>query len=518
MNDQLSEVLYYVKGSWKYKWTALIVAWFVCVICWLFVSAIPNKYTSEATIQVDSSVLDSVVPYRPDVIKLLKAIQQLMYTSENLEKIASLSALDKAITSAKERQLVIENLKSNIKFIGVSEQIFNIQYEANNPQKAQNVLQSVLNKFSELTREGILSDAVKALKFFDAQIKDYEAQLKHAEKAKEEFTRAMLLKGVGGKDGGSVADAKAVSHQLREAKLQLNVALSRKNALQKELNQAMTEGGWDIPTPDQPLPEIDEQIQLLRDKVRELRLKYTDNHPTILSYLKTIATLEKRKKLEFNDPVADLNGAIPKNPYLQSLKTALSEANTQVATSQTMVYELEQLKANIEKELDNGLRGETELKNLNRNYDTIKASYEQLLKNREELVMSMKRDELGAVQFKIKDAPNVPLEASSPNRKLLYSGVFAFGLVLGVMTAFLLYFVRPTIMSTTQIRQLLGLPILGSVSLKLKPGQIEENHQSLVKFGYTFFGLVCIYAGFMAVDILEIKQLSIAYIVQAANL
>jgi|CXWL01.1.fsa_nt_gi hypothetical protein len=66
-------------------------------------------------------------------------------------------------------------------------------------------------------------------------------------------------------------------------------------------------------------------------------------------------------------------------------------------------------------------------------------------------------------------------------------------------------------MSTSQIKQLIGLPILGSVSLKSSPDLIAKNKTEALKYGYASFGLVCIYVGLMTVDLFEIKVLSLSH-------
>jgi polysaccharide chain length determinant protein (PEP-CTERM system associated) len=434
-----------------------------------------------------------------------------MYTKESLEQIIDHAELDKNIKTDMARQRLMDNLKNNIKIVSNSEQIFNVSYESTNPTVAQKVVQAVLAVLKKLAGAGIISDSVKTLHFLEAQIKDYAAQLKHAEETKEEFTRSMLLKGAGDKEGDSVADLQANNKRLIEAKIQLTVALSRKQALQEELDKTMADGGYEVPDVNKALSPEDEEIQNLNAQINVLRRKYTDNHPEIVRLKKEIEAIVKSKKIEPKDPLDEFNKSILINPYLQQLKISLNEEITQVAAAQAMVDELTLHKSNIENHIYDGLRAETELKNINRNYQTIKDTHDQLLKNREELVLSMKRDELGTLQFNIKDSPNVPLQPSSPNRKLLFSAVFAGAIISGFGIAFLLYFIRPMVMSTNQARLITGLPILGSVSMKSSPGLSAKIKMEYLKYGYASLALIFIYAGLMTIDILEIKTLTLSH-------
>jgi len=75
----------------------------------------------------------------------------------------------------------------------------------------------------------------------------------------------------------------------------------------------------------------------------------------------------------------------------------------------------------------------------------------------------------------------------------------------------LLYFIRPAIMSASQVRLITGLPILGSVSMKTSPGLKAKTKDEHLKYGYAALALVFIYTGLMAIEILEIKALTLSH-------
>jgi polysaccharide chain length determinant protein (PEP-CTERM system associated) len=458
-----------------------------------------------------------------DVRALLRVMQQLMFTKENLEQIIKLSDLDKGLKGEGDREVLLASLKKDIHIAGGSEDIFNISYEDINPVKAKNVVQAVLTVFSEQTKMNQMSGADVAQRFIGDQIKEYETRLKNAEKAKEEFTRLNLNRGLlGGEGGNSIADVQGVNKQLEDAKLQLNEALSRKKVLQEQLNEIKDTGeDWGVTDVNQALPEDDERIQTLNAKKKELLVRFTPNHPEIVSINKTIEAIKKSKKIDEKfSPSDDMftKPGVLANPYIQTIKVAQNEADTQVAAAQARFDELKQRKDLIGEQLNTRLSVETELQNLNRDYETIKTNYAELIKSRESAKMSKDVDDQAeALKFKIADAPNTPLKPASPKRKLLFSAVLAGGIILGFGVAFLLYFIRPTIMSTAQLRQLTGLPVLGSVSMKSTPGKTAKNKKDFLRYSAAALGLVLVYAGLMTVDILEIKALSLSHLLQSIN-
>ena len=527
MQEQLSEVIFYLKGTLKYKWVAIIVAWIVCTGGWVFISSMPNKFMSEAKVHVETRTMRAPLlrgmTIQSDVRGLLRVMQQLMFTKENLEQIIKLSDLEKNIKGDVERLALITRLKKDIHIAGGADDIFNISFEDSNPGIAKNVVQAVLTVFSEQTKMNQMSGADVAQRFIDEQIKDYEARLKNAEKAREEFTRLNLNRGLlGGEGGGSIADVQGVNKQLEEAKLQLNEAMSRKKVLEEQLNEIKDTGeDWGVTPDSQDLPEEDERIQTLNAKKKELLVRFTPKHPEIVSINKTIDAIKKSKKKDVKVASSDdmfTKPGVLANPYIQTIKVALNEADTQLAAAQARADELKQRKEKIGEELNTRLSVETALKNLNRDYDAIKNNYDELIKSRESAKMSKDVDDQAeALKFKIADAPNMPLQPSSPKRKILFSAVLGVGVIFGFGIAFLLYFVRPTIMSTMQLRQLTGLPVLGSVSMKLTPGRVAKNRKEFFSYSFATLGLVLIYAGLMAIDILDIKTLSLSHLLQSIN-
>jgi len=530
MQDQLAEILSYVRGTLKYKWVAIIVAWVICISGWVFISAMPNKYASEAKVHVETRTmlqpLLQGMTIQSDVRGLLRVMQLLMFTQNNLEQIIKLSDLSKSVKNADDQLELTTKLKKEIEILGGADEIFTIKYEATDPNIAKNVVQAVLTVFSEQTHMSTLAGADVAQRFINEQIQEYESRLRNAEKARENFKRANfgLLPG----EGDQISQVQSANNMLENAKLQLNEAVSRKNVLQAQLDQIKdSDEEWGVTdfTENGPaLSEEESRIETLKKLKKELLVKYTDNHPQILSINKTINELKKRKELEPKEQNEDLtkdifsNPSVMANPYVQTIKVALNEADAEVATYQARVNELKQRVDRIGDELNTRLTIETELQNLNRDYDSIKSNYEKLIASREQAKMSEKVDnQAEALKFKIADAPNTPLKPSSPNRPLLFSAVLFAGVLLGFVAAFLLYFIKPTIMSTMQLRQLTGLPVLGSVSLKDNMTRYDAIKKDSVKYSISAIALVLIYVGFMAIDLLDIKLINFSALLQSVN-
>ena len=519
MQEQLFEILYYLKGALKYKWTALIIAWVLAVSGGTYVLMMPDKYTSVAKVHVETRTmlqpLLSGMAIESDVRGLLRVMQQLMFTKGNLEQITKLSDLDKAVRTPTEQEMLIDELKKNIHITGGTEDMFTIQYEANSPDMAKNVVQAVLTVFSEQTQLSTHGNSDSAQRFIDEQIQEYEMRLRNGEKARENFKRANLglLPGQGGDQIGKI---QAMSKELEDAKLGLNEANSRKQKLTEQLEEALTSDEdndeWKSSTEVASVGD-DAQISGLKQRKNELLIKFTDNHPEVSHINKTIKELQIRNAVKQAKVVdaGGLDNAVLTNPYVQSIKVAINEIDANIASINSRIDIFQQRLLKEQDELNSRLSIETEIENLNRDYAQIKNNYDRLLSSRETAVMSEKVDnQAEALKFKIADAPNTPLQASSPKRKLLYSGVLAISIIISSALALLLYLIRPTFMSISQLRKLTGLPILGSISMKYRPDELIKYRNEMFKYGIGVVSLLVVYLGFMTVDIIKINLLGLS--------
>lgn len=480
MQQDLSEVYFYLKGTLKYKRLAIIFALVVCVGAWSYIFLMPDKYESKAKVHIDSATvirpLMRGMVIEPDISALIRIIQQLMFTRPNLEKIIELSQLARSQENSGGNTELIERLKKDITIAGGRGDIFDIAYTSQDPEVAKSVVQAVLTVFSEQTEGKALADASDAQRFIEQQIREYEIRLQDAEKAKEEFKRANLDL-LNGSD--QFQTLQKLKEQLLDANTALQQAISRKNVLAEQVTEIQESSeDWSLPTATQEISSGNARIESLKDKRTELLLKYTERHPEIIEIDKLIEVLKVQEEQaktagaesQLDDNVDATAAAIGAekmaNPYVQALKMGFDNAQAEVASNQTLVESIRGRIAKLEEGLNERLTIETEMKNLNRDYETISGKYSELLERREQAHITERvDDQTSRLKFKIADPPSKPSKPSFPNRKLFYSLVLLVAVVLGFGVAFLVYFIRPVFMSTRQVRLVTGLPSLGSVSL-----------------------------------------------------
>ncbi|MCF7971380.1 MAG: hypothetical protein K9L22_09495 [Methylococcaceae bacterium] len=501
MQDQLAEILFYIKGTLKYKWVIIITAWLICIAGWSFVSTMPDKYQSEAKVNVDSRTmlrpLLRGMAMQANTQGLVQVMQQLMFTRPNLEKIAQLGDLDINSKDEAEKQEIIAELKAAVTITGGRDDIFTIAYEATDAQQSQDIVHAVLTVFSEQAQQRGTADTGSAQQFIEEQIREYEARLKNSEKARENFKRinSGLLPEEG---GGQLSELAGIKTQIEATQMALGEANSRWTVLNRQISEVIeTDEDWGVTdvVMGQSTPE-DAQISELTTRMNELLLKYTTNHPDVLSLKATIQDLQKSKEERLASMPRNTNiisaGAMA-NPYIQTLKIALNNAEAERASLQSRMSLLNRRMRDIRQGMDTRLSIETEMQNLDRDYSIVKSNYLKLIESREQAAMTEKADtSQGVLRFKIVDAPSKPLSPSSPKRGLFNSVVLAAGAGIGFVVAFLLYFIRPTFMSTRQVRMITGLPVLGSVTVQIQESD-KSNKINIILFWFLVIGLLLVY-------------------------
>lgn len=506
MQQELSEVYFYLKGTLKYKRLAILFALLVCVCGWSFVFVMPDKFESKAKVHIDSSTvirpLMRGMVIEPDVSALIRIIQQLMFTRPNLEKIIELSHLKAEKTGEVISGDFIEQLKKDITISGARDKdIFDIGYSSTDPETAKSVVQAVLTVFSEQAQGKAMADASDAQHFIEQQIRDYEIRLQEAEKAKEDFKRANLDYLTGEADQFQLLNQ--LKEQLNAATSNQEQALARKNVLGEQVkNIQESDEDWGVTNISEEVSQEDSRISSLNDKKMEMLIKYTENHPEILAIDRLIASLKEQKELSKKENVVETDWIGPQkmsNPYVQTLKIAYDNSEAEVASIQALIDSIKTRINLIEQGLNERLAIETEMKNLNRDYETISGKYSELLERREQAHITERvDDQTSRLKFKIADPPTRPNKPSSPNRILFYSLILVGGVVSGFGVAFLVYFIRPVYMSSRQVRVVTGLPSLGSVSLTSVGINREKSIDWLLLITITL--ILVGYSGFMLFD------------------
>jgi polysaccharide chain length determinant protein (PEP-CTERM system associated) len=504
MAELTAVILSFLKAIGKYRWYAVFISWVVALIGWAVVYKLPNDYQASARVYVDTqSILKpllSGMTTLPNLEQQVVFMRRTLISRPNVERVMRMVDLDVKTNNAKDHEKLLDELMAQIKIIGTErDDIYTITYNNPNPKLGKDVVQSLLTIFVEGSFGGKKQDSEKAVQFIDDQLKSYEEKLAAAESAMKDFKiRNMgMLPGKGNDYSGKMVELADLQNQ---ARLELLEAEQGRNAIKRQIagDDPAPVTATDVADPDAN-PELDGRIQSLNKQLDTYRLQYTEEHPDIVAARRLLSQLEARKKEEAkkhkrsNDPGANYS------PMLQQMNVALSVAEARVASLRARVDEYNSRMARMRSQSTAAPEVEAQLAQLNRDYQVNHDNYQKLVERREAAKLSGDLSSAtDMLTFRVIDPPTVPLTPAGPNRPRLFSLVFVGALVAGLVVALLMSQVRPTFLSQNSLREVTGVPILGSIGMNWTTEQKVKRRRRLYAMGASVLALFGAYGGVMA--------------------
>lgn len=498
MEETINQVLFLLKGVWKYRWHAVIVAWAIAIAGWVRVYTLPDNYQASARVFVDTqSILKPLMAGMttlPNVEQQVSIMSRTLLSRPNVEKVMRMVDLDIRAKTPKEKEELLNDLMKQIRIVGTGrDDIYTLSYNDENPRVAKDVVQALLTIFVEGSFGDKKNDSDKAIQFLDEQIKNYETKLVAAENALKDFKIKHSGSLPQGGDYGT--QVQAASDALNQARLDLREAEQARNAIQTQIYGNGTGPNGAVAVN----PELDARILTLQKNLDTMRMQFTEQHPDIISTKRLIKQLETQKAEEAKSAKPGGDRGAHYSPMLQQLNVSLSTAEARVASMRARVDEYTVRYDRLKAQSVNGPELETQLAQLNRDYQVNKENYSQLVARRESARLSGDlSNTTDMVKFRVVDPPTVPLTPAGPNRLRLASLVFVGALIAGIAIALLMSQLRPTYLSQHGLRESTGLPILGSVSMNWTDHERAKRKRSFYAFGASLAVLITLYAGVMA--------------------
>ncbi|GGD93385.1 chain-length determining protein [Tsuneonella deserti] len=466
MNEVFEELRAAAASAWHRRWLVLGVAWGVCLLGWMAVAMIPNKYESKARIFVQ---LDDVLA---DQLKIanggkgeIERVRKTLAGAVNLEKVVRGTDLGRDISSQRQMERTVASLAESVKVESVEDNLFTITAlvgksslsDAENAKLAQDVVQKLIDIFREENIAGNRGEVAETVVFLDQQLEQRKTELEAAE-AKLSAFEAAHPELIGGSTAISGRLA-ATRQEVRGVDADLAAAQSALAAINGQLAgtpRSLAGPGGEGSALGQA------QAQLAAMQARGL----TDSHPDVVALKRQIALLQRAG--------GAATGGMP-NPAYSSLVSikAEREANVQALMARKAALQADLSGAMADQSSEPAVSAEAN--RISRDYDVLKKKYDELLQNREEMrLRGQVESERSSFKFNVVDPPSTPRNPASPNRPLLLFGILVAGLGAGIAAAVGLSHVRSTFATASALERALDLPVLGSISENL-----TENAKAL---------------------------------------
>ena len=522
MREVVVLLLRYARGTWRFRWWMLGVAWIVSVVGWSIVAKMPDQFAASARVYVDTSsvlapLLRGIAINTGDTQQKIFLMTRTLLSRPNLEKVMRMTDLDLKATTEADKEAIVDDLKDNIKFFGTSrENLYTISYENDSADLAKLVVKSLLTIFMESNLGQARKDQDSATQFLEQQKAEYERRMRELENELTRFKQRNLTLLPEG-SGGYYDRIREGRQRIEAVKLELSLLAERLETTRRQVEGEEPSFGLG-PVPESELAaetgEIDARIRATQMRLDELSVKYTDRHPDVVQSNKALADLKSQRAQIIAEARrnAPEGGSTPynvdKNPIYQQMRLSMAGLEADVAAKKRLLAELESQVAELEGSVDKVTALEAERRDLMSDYEIVKKNHAVLEGRLEASNLGRKAESSSDnVRFRVVDPPRAPKVPSGPNRVLFSSLVLLGGLAVGFGVAFLMSQFRPTFDERQILSDTLGLPVLGSVNMVWTTDQVRARKVRNVSFVLTLSGLLLSFAVVLALYQFNIELL-----------
>jgi len=493
-----------IRGSWRYRWHAILAAWTLCLLGWVFVLRMPDVYEAHAQVFVDAeSRLAEVmgqVGVAPGVGSQVFVVRQAMLGRPQLEYVASHTGLDRRATNEEELEVLLFNLRENIGVAtgrtGDSRNLYTITYRDSDRIMALSVVRTLLDTFVEDVLKLNDQGSEQATGYLDDQLAHYSGLLSEAERRLAAFKK----ENVGllpGESGGVFERLQIEMASLKEVRSELEVEIDRQAELRRQLTSEtpfLTDNGTGstgAPIPGSPTEEAIKQLQTQRS---QLLLAYTERHPDVVAIDEQLTQLyaqQERDREALADNWTGIEGvANSSNPVYQGVQIALNDSSVRVAALRSKLQQRERVVRELNLQIDTIPEVEAKYAELTRNYSQYQSLYGELLEQRERERMGSAGDDRQVVTFNITEPPAAAFEPVAPLRGLFLVAVLVVGLGAGGLLSWVMHQINPVYFDATSLRQATGRPVLGVVSMTWLDRNKMQRRFNVLSFLAASFALV----------------------------
>jgi polysaccharide chain length determinant protein (PEP-CTERM system associated) len=487
-------------GFYRRKGLIICVSSVVFLLTAYTAAILPNVYRSSSLIlvspqRVPSSFVTSTIT--TDLGDRMQSIIQEILSRTQLEKIVrEFDLYPSAQSSVLEER--IERLRKAIKVEFRRNNVFQLSFESDNPEKAKQITGRIASLFIEQNLQVREQQAMGTKSFMTAEADRLRRELEEQETVVNQYKAANRFELPDQLDSNLRTveqlrrETEAGNHRL--AALQERKGILQKQAVESDiLGVDLLGGSFTAPAEGGP-PNL--QVQMRKKELDSLLQRYSGKHPDVVRIKKEIEALEtESREVLPNKPTGALSSG---NPLKQVLQTQISDIDAEIQSLRSQRDHIRAQIATLQSRVDATPIRAIELSKISRGYEITLRKYQDLLgKSLEsELSENMEKKQKGE-QFQILDPANFPLAPVRPNRPL----IILIGLLAGLGAGFGLAFVSDN-MDTSfkrsdEINAYVNVPLLATIPALMTRGSVLEQRRSqgllvLASLGVLVVGVVCL--------------------------
>lgn len=498
---------------WKRKWLillpAIVVSFAVAIVVW----RLPNVYQSSTLLTVrPSNIMQGIVPQLSDddLTIRITSIGQEVFSRSSLEPLITTFDLYAAERRRGEpMEVLVERMAKKDTRIEVNKSRndvtngFIISFKGPSPYVTQKVTDALASKYTfqqgKLQTEG----AVQTARFLQTQLEQAQAELKTIDDQRLQTLKNNInnlptqapalvarLSGLYEQQKAYITDI----GRLRDQKTMLSTQLGD---IQKQF-QMDKEDVVDNLTDPKATPawaDLSRRESQLDSEMQNMLTTLRPKNPDVIAKRQELEAV-KRSKQELTDDwknrIADKTRRVERrvDPRVSTLRINMQGIDNEIARQEKLLGQTSGQINEMQSQLSRVPGAEIDLGRLEREFQTKKATYDDLLTKKQKSDLNVAA--LGAAQdttIQVIDPANFPVRPVAPQRPLLIALGLALGLAVGLLFAAAFEVPRlMTIQTVEDARHYTGLPVLISVPELLTPK--EQRRARLRRTATAFAGVV----------------------------
>lgn len=510
MREQVEQIGSYVREAWRFRWYALGVAWLVALAGWAVSLQMPNEYRASAQIHVDTeSMLKPLLRglvVESNTQRRVELMTRTLLARPNLEKVARETDLDLRAESPQQMEALIDRLERRIQLSGTGRtNLYRISYRGEDPQVTRDVVDTLVNLFVEESMGRTRRDTESAQAFLNRKVEEYERRVAAAEQRLTEFKREHVGQ-LPGNRGDYYQRLQQATEQLEQARFELETAQSRKRELEKQLAGEEPVfgimGDQDGGASTAQTPRLDQRINKLQDRLDQLLLKYTEQHPEVETVRDRLEQLTQKREEKRAELAAAAGEASPRegsesleqNPVHQEIRAALARTRAEVATAESKVARYRRQVQELRSKVNTLPEVEARYNELQRQHQQVKQTYDELQQRLRTAEISEAADSAeNQVDFRVVEPARVPSEPVAPDRPLLVTASLGAAAVGYGAFAVFLALLWPTFHTRAAVHSALQMPVLGAIAWVPTHSGVRRRRLGLAAYGLALAVLLAAY-------------------------
>ena len=489
----------YLKILRRRKWLIILPLIAITTAVAYVVYRLPDVYESATLIVVKPSTLpNSVVPSMTEdsLTRQLAGISQVVTSRSSLEPLVVKYDLYASERSRGEpMESVIDTMRGDIKVaVNTSRNditnAFNISYRGRNPKTTQAVTAELASRYIDEQTKNTVTSTASARQFIDQQVLQTKQELDAIDKKRLEFMQTNV--------GNLPSEASSLVSQLTGLREQQKALMSETGRLQdrrsglasqltllkKQSEQTRDDLAENMTDPKTTLAwaELTKRKADLQAELQQLLTNYKPKHPDVIAKQSQIdgITTEMEKMIgEWKEKIKQKQEKLANRPDLSvaGLSEEIKLVEGEIKRQQKLLADTEKSIGDLIARINNVPGAEVALGAIEREYQTKKTAYDQLLSQQQRIALG---NEAATQQqgegIEVIDPANLPSKPVAPKRFMLAGIGLAVGLGVGLFMAGVFEVPRLlTIQNSEDARHYTGLPVLVTVPELLTPQEARSK-------------------------------------------